>query len=92
MWLAVSGTLSGCTSHPGGKGQKLVGTIYVTGNEPFTQLAIETGKDSLSTISPHSPVYKELWQLQGRKVVLHFTLNRKNADGVYVTAFEIIKK
>jgi len=49
----------------------VVGTLYVTGNEPFTRLAVEadSGKVYIIALQPKE-IYDELWKLQGRKVEL----------------------
>lgn len=50
---------------------KLVGTVYVTGNEPFARLAIEVNSGRVYIIAPQpKEVYDELWRLQGTKVEL----------------------
>lgn len=50
--------------------RQIKGKIYVTGNEPFTELAIQDEKGEVFLISKNSPVYKELWKNQGSTVIL----------------------
>jgi len=47
----------------------LTGVLYVTGNEPFTQLSLQTADGVMHPINRDSTkVYTDLWKLQGRKV------------------------
>ena len=69
------------------------GRIYVTGNEPFTQLAIEVTPEKVYLISKESPVYHELWKLQGRVVELRFKIQEKTQpETILVESFQLIKK
>ena len=51
---------------------KLTGTIYVSGNEPFTYLALNSVDDKYYKIECSDSLKKELWQLQGKVVELKF--------------------
>jgi len=53
-----------------GETSSVKGKIYVTGNEPFTELAIQTDDGKVHIISKNSPVYKQLWNSQGSIVIL----------------------
>lgn len=48
----------------------LTGTIYVSGNEPFTHLALKGEDDNFYKIECPDSLRKELWKLQGNKVQL----------------------
>ncbi|MBN1399048.1 MAG: hypothetical protein JXA06_13525 [Bacteroidetes bacterium] len=48
----------------------LSGIIYVTGNEPFTQLAIRVSGDASYIVEADSSIKAQLWKLQGRCVNL----------------------
>ncbi|MBM4159777.1 MAG: hypothetical protein FJ217_01630 [Ignavibacteria bacterium] len=52
-----------------GSAQELTGILYVTGNEPFTQLSLQTPDGVMHPINKDSTrVYTELLKLQGRRV------------------------
>ncbi|CUS78578.1 hypothetical protein JGI7_00996 [Candidatus Kryptonium thompsonii] len=58
---------------------QIKGKIYVTGNEPFTELAIQDENGEVFLISKNSPVYKELWKNQGSTVILE--IERRETKG-----------
>jgi len=51
---------------------KLSGTLYVAGNEPFTYLALDTKDRTVYKIECADSLKKELWQLQGKTVELNY--------------------
>jgi len=51
---------------------KLSGTLYVTGNEPFTYLALDTKDRTIYKIECSDSLKKELWQFQGQTVELKY--------------------
>jgi uncharacterized membrane protein len=65
--LAVVGIL-GCSSSG-----KVVGTIYVIGNEPFTQVAVEDSAGTLYRIETTKELERQLRSMQGRKVELRYS-------------------
>ncbi len=70
----------GCSSWFHSSGQsKIKGEIYVTGNEPFTELAIKDENGKVFLISKNSPVYQELWKSQGSIAILE--IERKETKG-----------
>lgn len=74
------------------KKESLTGQVYVTGNEPFVQLAIETTGEKVYFISKDSPVYRELWQNQGKVVTIKIDGTKKSKVGeIFVIHFKIIK-
>ena len=48
----------------------LSGTLYVSGNEPFTHLALHSNDDNYYKIECSDSLKKELWQLQGKIIEL----------------------
>ena len=53
----------------------LYGTVYVSGNEPFTYLVIDTG-DNYYKIDCSNSVKEELWILQGKVInVCDYNIN-----------------
>ncbi len=52
---------------------KLSGTLYVAGNEPFTYLALNTEDRTVYKIVCSDSLKKELWQLQGKSVELNYS-------------------
>lgn len=51
---------------------QLSGTLYVVGNEPFTYLALDTKDGTVYKIECADSLKKELWQLQGNTITLHY--------------------
>ena len=51
---------------------KLSGTLYVAGNEPFTYIALDSKKGTVYKIECSDSLKKELWQLQGKIVSLGY--------------------
>ena len=58
------------TRSPNGDPQDttLVGTVYVSGNEPFVILRLDAGNNEHPELRADSVQYRALWQLQGRRV------------------------
>ncbi len=46
----------------------VTGTLYVTGNEPFTKLALYVSSDTIFHIETDSSIKSRLWQMQGKRV------------------------
>ncbi len=51
---------------------KLSGTLYVAGNEPFTYLALDTKGGIIYKIECADSLKKDLWQLQGETINLYY--------------------
>lgn len=73
---------------------RIKGKIYVTGNEPFTELAVQDENGKVFLISKNSPVYQELWKNQGSIVIIE--VERKETKGsekgkLFVRDFKILK-
>ena len=66
--LTILISLSGCNSY------KLTGTLFVSGNEPFTFLAIATDdyNNTVYKIECEESLKNELWSLQGKTVDLYY--------------------
>ena len=52
------------------KNNKISGTLYIAGNEPFTYLALDSKDRTIYKIECSDSLEKELWVLQGQNVVL----------------------
>lgn len=71
------------------------GKIYVTGNEPFTELAIQRDDGKVYIISKNSPVYKQLWENQGSIVILEngkFETKGMEKGKILVKSFKVLSK
>lgn len=68
----------------------LVGSVYVSGNEPFTRLtlALEDGKSSIF-VEADTTQSKQLRQLQGRVVRISGSII-KNGTGDYIRVNEFV--
>jgi len=66
--MSIIGCAGSCNNN-----NKLSGTLYVAGNEPFTYLALDTKDRTVYKIECADSLKKELWQLQGKTVELNFT-------------------
>lgn len=66
--ISIIGCASSCNTS-----NKLSGTLYVAGNEPFTFLALDTKDRIIYKIECSDSLKKELWQLQGKTVDLNYT-------------------
>ncbi len=62
---------------------KLSGTLYVAGNEPFTYLALDTKDKIVYKIECSDSLKKDLWQLQGNTVNLYYD-EIKKYDGLSI--------
>jgi hypothetical protein len=89
--------ISGCylLSSSSAQKQMIEGKIYTTGNEPFVELAIESKDGKVYLISKNSPVYKSLWENQGRYVLIE--VERKETKGMekgkfVVKSFKVLEK
>lgn len=65
--ISIIGCASSCNTT-----NKLSGTLYVAGNEPFTYLALDTKDRIVYKIECTDSLKKELWQLQGETVNLYY--------------------
>ena len=49
---------------------KLIGILYVSGNEPFTHLSLHSNDDKYYKIECSDSLTIELWKLQGKTIEL----------------------
>lgn len=69
---------------------ELTGTIFISGNEPFTYLALKGEDDNYYKLLCEENVKKELWSLQGQKVSLEYSDLKKSDRESIVTVKKII--
>jgi hypothetical protein len=66
-------------------GGSLTGTLFVTGNEPFTDISIQTVNGRMHVIRRDtSALYSALRGLQGKKVRLQYRLPDVNSDSTMI--------
>jgi hypothetical protein len=73
----------------------LIGTVYVIGNEPFTNLSLQTDDHRMRIIQKDTTeLYHRLWKLQGQKVRLRFRPVNAATDSIHVILerFELVKE
>ena len=92
--ISIIGCAGNCTTN-----NKLSGTLYVAGNEPFTYLALDTIDDTIYKIECSDSLKKELWQLQGKIVELNYNkikefdkINTAVVDGYSIKNLDNIEK
>jgi hypothetical protein len=88
--------LSGCQWHRelSQEPRDLVGIIYVTGNEPFTNLSLRTEDGGMHIIQKDTTVfYSELWKLQGLKLRVRFrpVASKSDSLSIIVERYDIVK-
>ena len=74
--------------------RSVVGTLYVTGNEPFTNLSLQTdGGGMLRIRNDTTAVYRELRRFQGQKMRVQFRSNDAKSDSssIVVERYELVK-
>ena len=65
--LSIIGCAGSCNTT-----NKLSGTLYVAGNEPFTYLALDSKDGTVYKIECADSLKKDLWQLQGTTIELDY--------------------
>ncbi len=77
-----------------GKDEKLKGKIYITGNEPFTRLALKDRKGNVYYLQYEKNMKEQLWELQGKAVVIYYVSIDSNEAGKFVKVkkFKVINK
>ena len=83
-------SLIGCTGS--NTSEKIVtGTIYISGNEPFTNLSVETEDNKYYQIKCSDSLRAALWSLQGNKLdlVVEKIEEYEKINYVTVTDFKI---
>ena len=67
--IVLSIFIIGCTASNSSE-KILSGTLYVSGNEPFANLSVETDDNKYYQIKCSDSLRTELWALQGSKIDL----------------------
>jgi hypothetical protein len=78
-------------SHPV---RSVVGILYVTGNEPFTDLALQTDDGGVLRIRKDTTaVYRELRGLQGQKLRVQFRAidSKPDISSISVVRYDLVK-
>ena len=82
--ISIIGCVGNCTTN-----NKLSGTLYVAGNEPFTYLALKSDDDKFYKLECDDTLKKELWSMQGKIVNLQYG-DIKKTDVEYVVTISKI--
>ena len=72
----------------------LIGTVYVIGNEPFTDLSIQTDDRRIRIVQKDTTeLYRRLWKMQGQKLRIHFRPVDSASDSMHIIPeyFELVK-
>ena len=93
--LLVTVVLSGCRWHRelSQEPRDLVGVLYVTGNEPFTNLSLRTEDGGMHMIQKDTTLfYSELWKLQGLKLRVRFrpVASKSDSLSIIVERYDIV--
>lgn len=71
----------GTSTEPG----VMVGVVYVTGNEPFTNISVQTEDGKMHTIRKDTTaLYAGLWKLQGQKLRIRFRPVDSKSDTTHI--------
>jgi hypothetical protein len=71
----------------------MVGVVYVTGNEPFTNISVQTEDGRMHTIHKDTTaLYAGLWKLQGQKLRIRFRPVDPKSDTTHmiIERYEIV--
>ena len=71
-----------------------VGTVYVIGNEPFTNISIQTDDRRMRIVQKDTTeLYRRLWKMQGQKLRIHFRPVNTVSDSTHIILqhFELVK-
>lgn len=74
-------------------GASLTGILFVTGNEPFTDISLQTVSGRMHVIRRDtSALYSKLRSLQGKKVRLQFRLPEARSDSslIIVNHYDLV--
>ena len=72
----------------------LVGTVIVIGNEPFTELSIQSDDHRTHVIRKDTTeTYRSMWKMQGQKLRIHFRPVNTASDSTHIILehFELVK-
>ena len=93
MVFILLGTLGAGILKKGSEEMEVVGKVYLMGNEPFAQVAIETKDGQVYVLLGEQT--KELRHLQGRRVSVVGKPNEekiRGAQAIQLRAFELLKE
>jgi len=74
--------------------RSVAGTVYITGNEPFTNLSLQTESGRMLRIKKDTTaVYRELRKLQGQRLRLQIRSfeSKSDSSSISVEKFELVK-
>jgi hypothetical protein len=79
---------------PSGKDGNLKGRIFITGNEPFTRLALKDRKANVYYLQCEKNLKEQLWELQGKAVIIYYVSIDSNEAGKFVQVkdFKVLHK
>jgi len=60
------------------------GVVFITGNEPFTRLALEDIKGNVYYLQCGEEIQETLWDLQGKEVLIYYDSIDTNEAGTFV--------
>jgi hypothetical protein len=88
--------IAGCSATDGltnGSGV-VVGKVYVTGNEPFTKLALQMSDGSRYVLLCTPETDRQLSQAQGKNVKIHFSAIEQAPEGkaLRVASMEVLQQ
>lgn len=83
--------ITGCTGSTT-KSNIIEGTVFISGNEPFTYLALKTQDDKYFKLNCEDELQKELWSMQGQVVKLHYKDLEETSIENVVTVIKILSK
>ena len=92
FFLALLGTIGAGSMKAGREEIEVTGRIYVMGNEPFTQVAIQLDDGKIYALS--GGYDKELRSLQGKRVAVNGKLSGKTprgAEAIEVKSFQVLE-
>jgi len=60
------------------------GVVFITGNEPFTRLALEDIKGNVYYLQCSEEMEKKLWNVQGQEVLIYYNSINTNRAGTFI--------
>ena len=73
----------------------LIGTVYVIGNEPFTNLSLQTDDHRIRIVQKDTTeLYRGLWKMQGQKVRIRFRPVNAASDSTHIIVeqFDLVRE
>lgn len=95
LCILASAGVWGCLGSRGSAADsgRLTGILVITGNEPFTNLSLQTANGKVYIVqSDSTSLYKELHNLQGRKITVRYRPLPVRSDSSLITIeqYEIV--